>query len=618
MARGGITKILVWTMLGLLIVGLAGFGATNLSGAARSIGSVGEQEIDIDEYARALQEEIRAIEAQTRQPLSFAEAQTFGLDRNVLARLVTAAALDNEAARLGVSVGDAVVADQILQISAFQSINGEFDREAYRFALQQAGLNESRFEDQLRRETARSLLQAAMVQSAVMPQTYVDTLIAFAGERRGFSWATLDANQLEAPVGAPTDAQLTAWYEANPEVFTTPAAKRITLAALTPDMILDQVTVDDAALRAEYDARSNEYNTPDRRLVERLVFANDAAAEAGLAALTSGQTDFEALVEERGLTLADVDMGDISQADLGPAGDAVFAAEVGTVVGPFPTSLGPALFRVNGVLDAQSIPFEDVRDDLAAELAPDRARRVIEAQAGGIDDMLAGGATLEELAADTDMEMQTIDWSPDVDAGIAAYPAFRDAAADLATDDYPALIELDDGGIFAMRLDEELPPRLLPLADMRDAAVAGWQAEETARLLRTRAEAIVADYATSGDLAAQGLTVTQERNITRDQFIPGTAPGFLTRVFEMEPGDLAVIDGPVEGAGPTVLIVRLDEVLPTEETDPGVIALRERLSESGRAGLAQDLFQSYVGQLQTQAGVQLDQAAINAVHTNFQ
>jgi peptidyl-prolyl cis-trans isomerase D len=618
MARGGITKILVWTLLGLLIVGLAGFGATNLSGTSRSIGSVGDQEIDIDEYARALQEEIRAIEAQTRQPLSFSDAQAFGLDRNVLARLVTAAALDDEAARLGISVGDEVVAEQILQIPAFQSINGEFDREAYRFALQQAGLNESRFEDQLRRETARGLLQGAMVQSAVMPQTYVDTLIAFAGERRAFSWATLDATQLEAPVGTPTEAQLTTWYEANPAVFTTPAAKRITLAALTPDMILDQVTIDEDALRAEYEARSAEYNTPARRLVERLVFANDAAAEAGLAALTAGETDFETLVADRGLTLADVDMGDISQADLGSAGEAVFAAEVGSVVGPFPTTLGPAIFRVNGVLDAQNIPFEDIRADLAAELAPDRARRVIEAQASGIDDMLAGGATLEELAADTEMEMQTIDWSPEVDSGIAAYPAFRNAASALAADDYPTLIELDDGGIFAMRLDEELPPRLLPLDEMRDIAVSGWQAEEVSRLLRARAEAIIADYATTGDLAAQGLTVTEERNITRDQFIPGTAPGFLSRVFQMEPGDLAVIDGPVEGAGPTVLIVRLDDILPADETDPGVIALRERLSESGRAGLAQDLFQAYVGQLQTQAGVQLDQAAINAVNTNFQ
>lgn len=618
MARGGITKFLVWTLLGLLIVGLAGFGATNLSGAARSIGSVGDQEIEINDYARALQEEIRAIEAQTRQSLSFSQAQAFGLDRNVLARLVNGAALDNEAARLGLSVGDAVVAEQILEISAFQSINGSFDRDAYRFALQQAGLNESRFEDQLRRETARGLLQGAMVQSAVMPQTYVATLIAFAGERRGFSWAVLDAGLFEEPLAQPDEAALTAWYEANPAVFTTPAAKRITLAALTPDMVLDQITIDEEALRAEYDARSAEYNTPERRLVERLAFSSDAAAEAAMAALTAGETDFETLVAGRGLSLADVDLGDISQADLGAAGAPVFAAPVNSVVGPFPSALGPALFRVNGVLDAQNITFEEVRDDLTAELAPDRARRVIAAQASSIDDMLAGGATLEELVADTEMELRSIDWSEEVDSGIAAYPAFRRAAAALEADDYPQLIELDDGGIIAMRLEEELPPRLLPLAEMRDAALAGWQAEETARLLRARADEIVASYATTGDLAAEGLTVTEERNITRDQFIPGTAPGFLNRVFQMAPGDLAIIDGPVEGAGPTVLIVRMDEVLPADETDPGVIALRERLNQSARAGLAQDLFQAYVAQLQSQAGVRLDQAAINAVHANFQ
>lgn len=618
MARGGISKTLVWILLALLIVGLAGFGAVNLSGSVRSIGSVGDQDIDIDEYARALQQEIRAIEAQTRQPLAFSDAQAFGLDRNVLAQLVTAAALDNEAARLGLSVGDTVVADQILQIPAFQSVNGAFDREAYRFTLQQNGLTEARFEEQLRRETARSLLQGAMVQSAVMPQTYVDTLIAYAGERRNFSWAVVDASQLAEPVGQPDPAQLTAWYEANPDLFTTPAAKRITLVALTPEMILDQVTVDEEALRAEYAARSADYNTPERRLVERLAFANDAAADAAAAALAAGQTDFETLVADRGLTLADVDLGDVSQADLGAAGDAVFATEVGGIAGPLPSSLGPALFRVNGVLAAQSLSFEEVREDLAAELAPDRARRVIEAQASGIDDMLAGGATLEELANDTDMEMQTLDWSPQVDAGVAAYPAFRAAAQELQIDDYPALIELDDGGIVAMRLDEELPPRLQALDEVRDTAIAGWQRAETARLLRARAEAMVIDYAAVGDLAALGLTVTQEVDITRDQFIPGTAPGFLAQVFQMAPGDLAVIDGPDEGRGPSALIVRLDQVLPADEANPGVAALRARLSDSGRSGLAQDLFQSYVGQLQTQAGVRLDQAAINAVHANFQ
>jgi peptidyl-prolyl cis-trans isomerase D len=618
MARGGISKIFVWILLGLLIVGLAGFGAVNLSGSSRAIGKVGDQDIDIEEYARGLQQEIRAIEAQTRQALPFNDALAFGLDRAVLSRLVTAAALDNEAARLGLSVGDAMVAEQILQIPAFQSINGSFDRDAYRFALQQAGLTEPRFEDQLRRETARSILQSAMVQSAVMPQAYIDTVIAYAGERRSFVWAVVDAAQLEAPVGQPSEAELTAWYEANPADFTTPAAKRITLAALTPDMILGQVVVDETALRAEYEARAAEYNTPERRLVERLVFSSDASAQAAQASLTAGETDFEALVADRGLDLADIDMGDVAMAELGSAGADVFAAGVGDVVGPFPTTLGPALFRINGILGAQTITFDEVRDDLAAELAPDRARRMIEAQSSGIDDMLAGGATLEELANDTEMELRSIVWSPEVDEGVAAYPAFRNAAAALEADDFPSLITLDDGGIVAMRLEEELPPRLQELSEVRPAAIAGWRQAETARLLRERASALVSDYASVGDLAALGLTVTEETGLTRDRFIPGTAPGFLEQVFQMAPGDLAVIDGPVETRGPTVLIVRLDAVLAPDETDPGVIALRARLADTARAGLAQDLFQAYVTQLQGEAGVQLDQPAINAVHATFQ
>ena len=38
--------------MGLLILGLGGFGVTNLSGTVRSVGSVGEADISLNEYAR--------------------------------------------------------------------------------------------------------------------------------------------------------------------------------------------------------------------------------------------------------------------------------------------------------------------------------------------------------------------------------------------------------------------------------------------------------------------------------------------------------------------------------------------------------------------------------------
>ena len=60
----------VWIIMGLLILGLAGFGATNLSGTIRTLGHVGDETISIDKYGRALQSEIRQIEAQTGQARS--------------------------------------------------------------------------------------------------------------------------------------------------------------------------------------------------------------------------------------------------------------------------------------------------------------------------------------------------------------------------------------------------------------------------------------------------------------------------------------------------------------------------------------------------------------------
>jgi peptidyl-prolyl cis-trans isomerase D len=66
MAKGknNLSKTAVWILMGLLILGLGGFGATNLSGTVRTVGQVGEKYIDINAYARALSQEIQAASAE--------------------------------------------------------------------------------------------------------------------------------------------------------------------------------------------------------------------------------------------------------------------------------------------------------------------------------------------------------------------------------------------------------------------------------------------------------------------------------------------------------------------------------------------------------------------------
>ena len=613
MAKGNsITKTAVWILMGLLILGLGGFGAVNLRGNIRTIGTVGEKSIPVDLYARQLQQEIRAIESQTGEALGFQRAQEIGLDRAVLQRIVRQRALDNEAEQLGLSIGDETLREQILQIQAFQGLDGKFDREGYRFALQQSGLNETEFENSLREESARTLLQAAIVGGVEMPRVYARTLVDYVGEQRSFTWTLLDADDLAEPLPQPSDEELRAYYEENQDAFMLPVTKQITYALLSPDALLEEVEVPEEELRAEYEAREAQFNQPERRLVERLVFADQDAADRAAAALEVSGTTFEQLVEERGLQLADVDLGDVSLQDLAAAGEPVFAAEAGDVVGPITTPLGPALFRVNGVLPAQNTSFEDAEPALRAELASARAVRAVESRAQELDDQLAGGISLEELAENTEMELGQIDWTEDSSGGIAAYAGFRQEAAAQAEGDFPRILQLDDGGIYAMRVDATLPERPEPFEDARAAVTAALRDARTSEALMAQAEALLPELGEEGAFAAAGFDAVSEVDQTRSAFIEGTPEDFMERVFTLEPGEVVAM----EGDGGTVVLLRLDAITPAAEGEADT-ALVERIGEQLDQALADDIFAVYASEVMQRARAQIDQQAINAVHVNF-
>jgi peptidyl-prolyl cis-trans isomerase D len=610
--KSSIGKTAMWILMGLLFLGLGGFGAVNMSGNIRTIGSVGDKQINVDTYARQMQQELRAIGQQSGRAISFAQAQEIGLDRAVLQRILRDRALDHEATQMGLSIGDETLRDRILEVAAFQGVDGTFDRDGYAQALRTAGLTEAEFETNLREETARQLLQGAVLSGVEMPAAYAQTLVAYVSEERDFTWTLLDESALEVPVGEADEATLRAYFDANATDFILPETKQLTYAWLNPTDIIDQVELPEAELLAEYEARSAQYNQPERRLVERLVFADQASADQAAAALEVGGTTFEALVRERGLDLADVDMGDVDIAALGTAGETVFGAQVGTVAGPAPTPLGPALFRVNGVLPAQLVTFEEAEPELRDALAIDRAIRLVEAQAEDFDDRLAGGATLEQLAEQTDMVLGQIDWTPESSDGLAAYSGFREVASATTQDDFPKVEQLNDGGIFAMRLDAVLPERPATYEDVAEQVAIRWRAEQIVTGLRTIGEATEAALTESSTLAELELAERVATGQIRSGFIAATPRGFMGQVFEMTPGEIRLIEGEQ-----TVVLVRLDAVNPASDSAQAK-ALTNQLRQQQNEALARGLYEIFAEDTLLRAGQNIDPRALNAVHVNFQ
>lgn len=610
-----ISKYFVWILLGLLIIGLGGFGASGLSGTMRSVGSVGDRDISIDEYARALRQELAQTGQQFGQTLTFEQAQLFGLPQQTLSRLVLQKAIEVEADRLGLSVGDEAVLEQLVKVSAFRGSDGQFSREAYTFALENNRLSEAEFEDGIRQETTRNIVQAAVVTGNVMPSIFTEKMIDFLLETRSFTHVQLNEADLATPLQEATEAQLQAYYDENIERFTVPESKQLTIASLDLTQLSEKVTVSDEAVAAFYEKQNALYNQPERRIVERLVFSDAQSADAAAAALKNGTSDFDALLEQRGLTAADVSLGAIDQSFFGQGtGAAVFNADLNTAIGPFSDDLGAAIFRVTEVLPAQSAPLEDVADQLRQELALELAAKEVDGVSAQAEDLLAAGATLEDLALETDLVLSTLSYHAGVAEGLAADQAFRQAAFEVKSEDFPEIIRLDNGGLAALRLDETQAPRPQPLAEIREDAMKAWRVEALRKALLAQADDLKSQLeAKTMRIEEIGGILHQETGLNRQERPATTTANVIERAFELAPDAVDVFDD----AGQITLII-VTEIMAADRQSELAKDIMQEITAQLSDGLSQDLFEAYVGQIQARADVSLNQAALNAVHANFQ
>lgn len=604
-------SIITFAILGLLILALAGFGVTEFGGSVRSVVTVGKAEVETVEYQRAIQNQMQQIQRQTGQPLTFQQARAFGVDQAALGQLITAAALEDEALSIGLSVGDTVVGERIQDAGGFRNASGEFDRAIYEASLRQSGTNSGEFENAMRSDIAEGLLRSAVSAGVRTPDIYIDTLFNYARETRDVRWLRLGADDLETPVATPTDSDLTTYHTDNADAFTRPETKRIRYALLTPDMLVDQIEVDETVLQAAYDARLAEFVQPERRLVERLVFASDDQANDAKTRLDAGDVTFDALVEERGLTLAAIDLGDLPEDELGAAAGDIFALSEPGVVGPLPSDLGPALYRMNGILAAREVTFDDARDQLRDAAAEDRARRLILDTQTQVADLLAGGADVSVLAERTDMVEASIDWNIESVDGIAADPRFRNAAAAAMPGDFAEITELSNG-IAVLVVDDVIEPTLRPLDDVRDAVAEAWTSAATEEALVVQAEKMADQIRGDSEFLELGILPNTTAGITRTDFTEGTPPDFTTAAFDMDEGEMRVLS-----ADGDAWVLRVDAIIKPDPNAPDAAAEREQFSDQTAGALANAISTAYSQALIDEAGFEVNQTAINAVHSHL-
>jgi len=606
--------VFVWIIILLLIVGLAGFGISQsgAGGGATAVAGVGDKDVTVNEYVRAVNLESQRISQQVGRQFSIDQMRAFGIDQQVLTQLLNSAAIDNEAEKLGISVGDETIRTSLLSNRAFQGPDGNFDETSYEFALQNAGMTPSEYDQVLREETTRELFRQGVVRGIRLEDTAATEIMKFLGQRRSIEWVRLDASHLDVPVGTPSDAELTTFHGENEADYTLPETRLITYAYVTEDLLLNDVTVTDASLQELFEERSLEFNAPARRIADRIVFGSTEDAQAAIDGITSGAQSFSDVAQARGLLPEDMDQGEVTEADLNDAARALlFGTEELGVYGPVDTNLGPAIYRINAVLDATNITLADVRDELRRELAREEAAALIQDEMDAIDDLIAGGATIEDVARETFMELGAIALTAQTDDGLAADQAFREEGFTAAEGEDRDLTSLSDG-IFVLRVDEIKDPTLQPLEDVRADVEAAWVLSETTSRLTDLGGSLkerIDGGEALGEIASElNMTVIEEAPLGRNDIVEDTPPEFVRDLFTAEQDE-----GVVVGDEGSVLVAKITDIIPAVLVGEEVGAQLGLIETQIENATANDLFTYFTQGLQDEAGISVNQSLIESV-----
>lgn len=578
----------------------------------------GNQEINSAEIGRAFQTQVSQLRQRLGNRLTNEQAAQLGILDQTVERLVADALLDQEARRLGIEVGPELIREQMRREPAFRDSTGAFSPMAFSTALRNASLSEGDFVRMVRQGIDRDMVAGSVEVGASMPKALVNAIERYRGERRVAEMVVILHSSI-ADLPQPTAEELAAYHKDHAAQFSSPEYRRASMLRLATDDIANDIAIDDAAIKEEYDRRSAEFQTPERReLLQALVSDEEEAKKLSEAAKAG---DFAMAARDIGKLDADsLKLGALSKSDL-PAelGDPVFTAPEGGVTAPIKSSLGWHVFKIEKILAAASRELADVRGEIRAVLAKDQASDQIARLSVKLEDELIGGGNFNDAAKKLNLKIVTVgpvDRTGNDPDGKSAELAASDRVQLLKTlfetesGKTSPLAETEKGDFFVVRTEEVQPAALKPLDQVKDRVTQAWLGEKRIAAAKDKATQLLEKIKAAGNdlpkvVAEAGLSFEVSKPVTRAGTRQEGAPPpqAVTAMFQTKVGEVARASSPDAEA-----VIRVKEILAPDpaESEKQAAATAAQL----RASLAEDLAAAFSQGLRQRYTVRVDRSQI--------
>jgi len=549
------------------------------------------------------------------------QAKKLGLVDRTVASMVARALFDIYAQKLHLTVSDAQVREQIQKDPMFHNSVGEFDMGRFAAFLQQVRNSEPQYVTSLRHEMLRQEIAQAVAAGATAPKALVDRLYRYRNETRVAETFLVTDNSMPEPA-EPSDEELKAFHDAHQDLFQAPEYRSLLLVRMTPDQFAAGLTVPEDKLQEAYQQRSKEFDQPERREVEQMVFSDEAKAKEAVDKLAAGGDFAEVAQELAGAP--PVPLGKLEKSgfvtDLQALADAAFSTEAGKTAGPIQTPLGWHVIHVLAVEPEVKSTFEQARPQLEKELVQELAINKMIDTANQLDDALAGGASLEDAAKGLGLPITKIDQVDAKGVGPDSQPVPEVAGNQLvlnlafSTDvgTTSSLTEDPNGGYAIVKVDGSTPAATRPLDQVRPQVVAAWKAAERDKAAAARAGELAGKLALGGDIKAiaaevQGTVVTA-KPVTRSGNDPDAhvTAELAGKLFSLQVGQTATV--PVENGHVVARLTAINDANPASDS-AGVDALQKELASAYQG----DVVEEFGEALRHEIGVTINQSAVDAM-----
>jgi peptidyl-prolyl cis-trans isomerase D len=508
--RDSLGKFVIVVVLGLIAFTFIFWGVsdfTGVTGGSTFAAKVNGEDIPLTDFDRELSARQRQFQMLYRSELP--EDLRRELRRAVIEDLVREEALRQRVEEQGYRASDVRVAQSIREITAFHA-GGEFNYDVYRGQLQNAGLTPTMFEELQRRSLELGDLQRGIADSTFLTPAEFRRYIELFNERRELAYALFRPEAFADGIEI-DEAAIVERYENNQAAYQTDETVDIEYIELALADFAASVEVSEEDLLVAYERERERFEMAEERRASHILIevgdgnedAARAAAESALARIRGGE-DFAAVAAEvsddAGTKAQGGDLGWLGRDTFpGAFGDALFSLEPGQVSEPVRTEFGFHLIRLDEVRAAEIQPFEEVREQLAAEL---RTRLAEDAFFDRVDDLTDAAFNADdELASVADalnLPLKTLEGFPRTgddtvfpNSAPVVQAAFDEDIVDSGRNS--DVVQLAEDHVLVLRVTDHHLPVTKPLDEVREQIREELVRERAEQLADEAADAFLAD-----------------------------------------------------------------------------------------------------------------------------